>query len=541
MRGVVFNPADDTFAFRADLPVPTPGPGEARVRVLACGLNPVDAKAAQWKGMMRVLSAGAAVHQRHIPGLDVCGIVDALGPPGGDADPDCHARIAVGDRVLYHGRMCEPSGGLADFALHDTTTMLRAPAALSDAVCASVPCAAWTAAKIVHDKCHVGAGAHVLVWGCTGGVGSYCLQMARAAGAARIVGVCSGRNAARAKALGATDVVDYTKYASPDAVAEAVMALTADGRGVDAAIDLVGDATAAAAASCLAFDGVLVPAVSDLLSPRPAPGGAAADAATTRPRDAFQRGLCVAQVSLGAAHLHGPRARAGLRALGRRATDAVVAGDLWAAVPLREVASLARVPAALERLRGAHTAGKVVWVAPPRWPGRAPDGGWNPWPDRPVPVPRGAPDAPLPVPPAAAGGESFAAQRGTFTCGWSNATFGGRRAAVATGPGGGGGDGEGAGAAFDGLMRVAAVTQQNAHVDSNLVRLARDHPAAQPRVKARMAEVCAHIDAHPDDAAVRQFLRYYPELSPDFAPPKELFDLGGRELHCVHKTLCDLI
>ena len=80
------------------------------------------------------------------------------------------------------------------------------------------------------------------------------------------------------------------------------------------------------------------------------------------------------------------------------------------------------------------------------------------------------------------------------------------------------------------MARAVAVTRQGARVESNFVRLARDHPAAREHVRARMREVCAHIDAHPDDVAVRAFLKYYPELAPGFVPPqKALFDLGGRE------------
>ena len=55
------------------MPIPVPGPGEVRVKVAACGLNPVDAKTAQWKGM--VAEPKPVIH---VPGLDVVGIVDAV-------------------------------------------------------------------------------------------------------------------------------------------------------------------------------------------------------------------------------------------------------------------------------------------------------------------------------------------------------------------------------------------------------------------------------------------------------------------------------
>ena len=98
MRAVTFDPAIDRFAVR-DLPVPEPGPGAVRVRVEACGLNPVDAKIIYWKG------AAVDMNANWVPGLDVAGVIDAFGPGVAGWQP--------GDRVLYHGNMFQPHGGFA--------------------------------------------------------------------------------------------------------------------------------------------------------------------------------------------------------------------------------------------------------------------------------------------------------------------------------------------------------------------------------------------------------------------------------------------
>ena len=106
------------------MPVPVPGPGEVRVKVAACGLNPVDAKTAQWKGM--VAEPKPAIH---VPGLDVVGIVDAV---ASDV-----TNFKTGQRVLYHGRMLLPGGGFAPYAIADAETLLEVKqeweSALSDA------------------------------------------------------------------------------------------------------------------------------------------------------------------------------------------------------------------------------------------------------------------------------------------------------------------------------------------------------------------------------------------------------------------------
>lgn len=84
-----------------EIAVPEPGPGALRLRVLACGLNFADTLMAAGKYQEKLAPPFA-------PGLEVCGVVEALGP-GAEG-------FAVGDRVAaYAGaggwrrrRSCRP-------------------------------------------------------------------------------------------------------------------------------------------------------------------------------------------------------------------------------------------------------------------------------------------------------------------------------------------------------------------------------------------------------------------------------------------------
>jgi len=83
------------------------------------------------------------------------------------------------------------------------------PPGLSFEEAASLPVAALTALNGLR-RCGDLAGKALLVLGATGGVGHFAVQIARARGA-RVTAVCSGRNAERARALGAGEVLDYQR------------------------------------------------------------------------------------------------------------------------------------------------------------------------------------------------------------------------------------------------------------------------------------------------------------------------------------------
>ena len=188
MDGVCYDWSNDNFVLREGIPVPEPGEGEIRVKVSCIGLNPVDAKMKLWKGMI------GSEPENFVPGLDVCGVVDAVG--------EGVTRFSPGQKVLYHGNMLKPNGGLAHYAIHDELTTQPVPEewTLSDAQLAAIPCAAWTAWKIC-TKLNLGDATFkpakdntLLIYGASGGVGSFLIQYAaKHYGVGRIIAVCSSR------------------------------------------------------------------------------------------------------------------------------------------------------------------------------------------------------------------------------------------------------------------------------------------------------------------------------------------------------------
>ena len=105
MNALTFDLATDEFSLRE--------PRDVLVKVMACGLNPVDAKITGWKEMVPDMDACWT------PGLDVSGEIVALGAGVSE--------WKIGDRILYHGNMLRSHGGLAEHAIHKADTLVPHP------------------------------------------------------------------------------------------------------------------------------------------------------------------------------------------------------------------------------------------------------------------------------------------------------------------------------------------------------------------------------------------------------------------------------
>lgn len=201
-----------------DRPTPEPTEGQVLIRVHAAGVNAMDTA---------IVSGAFASRMEHrlplIPGLDVSGVVQAVGP-GVQA-------MGVGDAVFGNvGKRYFGEGTFGEFVTANTSLLVQKPAGLTHTLAAALPTAGAAAAALV-DAVDPRPGQTVVIVGAGGGVGSFATELAARAGA-HVVAVTRGAYADQVRGLGATDVIDYTA----GDVAEAVRVRYPG--GVDAIIDI---------------------------------------------------------------------------------------------------------------------------------------------------------------------------------------------------------------------------------------------------------------------------------------------------------------
>jgi NADPH:quinone reductase-like Zn-dependent oxidoreductase len=184
-------------------PMPQATAGQVVIRVRASSFNYHDVFTV--RGM-----PGIKVPLPVIIGLDMAGEIAEVGP--GVTGWKAGDRVLVNPLNKTKGLMGEMlDGGMAEYCAVSAEQLIAMPAAVSFEDAASLPVAYGTAHRmmITHDT--VKAGERVLVLGASGGVGTGCVLLAKMLGAEVIACASSDEKLARLKAMGADEVVDYTK------------------------------------------------------------------------------------------------------------------------------------------------------------------------------------------------------------------------------------------------------------------------------------------------------------------------------------------
>lgn len=181
---------------------PKPGDGEVLVRVRAAGLDRGTWHLMVGQPYLIRLGFGLRAPKNPVPGLDVAGTVEAVGAGV--------TRFGVGDEVFGTSK-----GSFAEYTIAKESKLAHKPADLPFEQAAAVPVSGLTALQAVRDRAKVGAGQQVLIIGASGGVGSYAVQLAKAAGA-QVTGVCSAAKADLVRSLGADHVIDYATESFAD-------------------------------------------------------------------------------------------------------------------------------------------------------------------------------------------------------------------------------------------------------------------------------------------------------------------------------------
>jgi NADPH2:quinone reductase len=196
-------------------------PTQIKVRLHAAGVNPVDTKMRR-----RGLYFPGALPA--ILGCDGAGQVVETG--------SAVTRFEAGDAVWFcDGGAGGDPGCYAGYKIIDQDYASMKPAALGYVEAAAAPLVLITSWEALFDRAGLRAGQSVLIHGGTGGVGHVAIQLAKLAGARVCTTVGSADKAARARQLGADEVVIYTEQDFVPAVNE-----WTHGRGVDIAFDTVG-------------------------------------------------------------------------------------------------------------------------------------------------------------------------------------------------------------------------------------------------------------------------------------------------------------
>ncbi|TDC44101.1 NAD(P)-dependent alcohol dehydrogenase [Micromonospora sp. KC213] len=199
MKAIVQDTYGSTDALRLrDIDKPTVGDDEVLVQVRAAAIDPGVWIFMAGRPYLVRLASGLRRPRVAVRGRDLAGVVSAVGARV--------TRFQPGDEV--YGTCLR--GSYAEFASAPAQRLARKPVNLSFEQAAAVPVSGMTALRAVRDSGAVRPGARVMVIGAAGGVGAFAVQIAKAYGAT-VTGVCAPTKTDFVRALGADDVIDYTR------------------------------------------------------------------------------------------------------------------------------------------------------------------------------------------------------------------------------------------------------------------------------------------------------------------------------------------
>lgn len=212
-----------------DVAVPAPASGEVRIRIHAASVNPID-----WKVRSGKLQRNYGVALPYIPGRDVAGTIDAVGPGV--------THWKAGDSVIA----VTDGGTLAEYVIAPAQNVARKPEKLTFEEAAGIPTASLAAWRTLITNGDIKKGQRVLIHGGAGGVGSTAVQLASWRGA-HVIATASERNHEYLKSIGADEVIDYRTTRFEDAA-----------KNVDVVLDTVGGETLLRSPAVLREGGTLL-------------------------------------------------------------------------------------------------------------------------------------------------------------------------------------------------------------------------------------------------------------------------------------------
>jgi len=235
-EGVASKDKDPRQSLHLDeVPTPELGPGEAIVAVMASAVNYNTV----WTSIFEPVSTFGFLSRYgkvseltkrhdlpyHVVGSDLAGVVLKVGPgvskwkPGDRVVAHCLS-VELEDAMGHDDSMMDPQqriwgfetnfGGLAELALVKANQLMPKPDHLSweEAACPGLVNSTAYRQLVSHNGANMKQGDTVLIWGASGGLGSYATQMALAGGAIPVCVVSSPDKAEICRKMGAELVID---------------------------------------------------------------------------------------------------------------------------------------------------------------------------------------------------------------------------------------------------------------------------------------------------------------------------------------------
>jgi len=210
MKAVVYTRYGPPEVLRlADVPKPAPRDHEVLVKVHATTVTIGDTIMRSlnlpihgWQKVMARLILGWRRPKRAVLGMELAGEIEAVGRQV--------TRFKPGDSV-FASTFAVNFGGHAEYkCLSENGVLALKPANLTFEEAAAIPGAGQTAWRCL-QKGKIQPGQKILIYGASGAVGTYAVQLASRHFGAEVTGVCSGANLALVQSLGASQVIDYTR------------------------------------------------------------------------------------------------------------------------------------------------------------------------------------------------------------------------------------------------------------------------------------------------------------------------------------------
>ncbi len=218
-----------------ELPNPVPGPGEVRLAVRACAVNYPDVLIIEDRYQFKP-------DRPFSPGVEVAGIVEALGPEV--------SGLTIGQRVIASVGW----GGFAEKVNAEVAKCLVIPDDMPFDAAASLLVTYGTTYHALIDKAVLKPDETLLILGASGGVGLAAIELGRALGARVVAAVSSSEKAEVARKAGASDVVIYpTVPDNPRAIT--ALFKSALPSGADVIYDAVGGGYAEPALRSISWEG----------------------------------------------------------------------------------------------------------------------------------------------------------------------------------------------------------------------------------------------------------------------------------------------